>query len=405
MKQKKIAVIGGGASGMMAAITAARKGARVTVFEGNDRVGKKILATGNGKCNYSNRDMDETHFYATDLNFVKKVLSDFSVEDTEQFFAELGMLTFDREGYLYPASEQAATVLDVLRMTLDKLGIRVVTECKIRKIIKTENHSFLINKENFDRVILTCGSKASPKTGSDGSGYELAKALGHKITKVVPALVQLCVKENLKSVSGVRAKTKVTLFVDGKNAGTESGELQLTDYGISGIVVFQLSRLAAYALGENKKVKVSVDFFKDYTDAQYKQFAENRLETLKDRTVEQFFTGMLNKKLMLYFIKEAGLTPDMPVFKADRKKLEHVFSLCRNWTLTVKEPKGFDNAQVCAGGVPLLEIKETMESKICPGLYFAGELLDVDGKCGGYNLQWAWSSGHQAGYFAAISEK
>lgn len=405
MKQKKIAVIGGGASGMMAAITAAKGGADVTVYEGNERVGKKILATGNGKCNFSNRNMGEEHFYASDPSLVRKVLDNFSVQDTEDFFSDLGMLIRDKEGYLYPASEQAGTVLDVLRMELERLNIRVITEAKVKTVCLIKEGCFLVvndkQEEIYDSVILACGSQASPKTGSDGSGYKLAKTLGHKVSKVVPALVQLHTQEKLKAVSGVRAQAQIKLFVDGKEIAIESGELQLTDAGVSGIVVFQLSRLAAYALTEKKPVSLVIDFLRGYTQEQYQSFKEQRLTSLKNRTVEQFFTGMLNKKLMQYFIKQAGLDFDTPVAKADTKKINQVFALCKNWRVHVTDTHPFDAAQVCAGGVLLSEVNNKLESKIHPGLYFAGELLDVDGKCGGYNLQWAWSSGYTAGLNAA----
>lgn len=405
MKQKKIAVIGGGASGMMAAITAARQGSAVTIYERNDRVGKKILATGNGKCNFSNRVMEESFFYAEDKTKLSGVLQAFSSSDTEKFFSELGMMIREKDGYLYPASEQASTVLDILRMEINRLGIRVLTEAKVKKIGVINKNCFLVisekQEEIYDVVILTCGSKASPKTGSDGSGYLLAKGLGHQVSEVVPALVQLKTRENLKAVSGVRAKARVKLFIDGKEKAAESGEVQFTDTGISGIVVFQFSRLAAYALKNGQRGEVTMDFLPDFGETEYRKFTRERIEALQDKTVEQFFTGMLNKKLMLYFIKEASLNPDMPVSGADPEKLYRVFSLCRRFSLTVTGTNSFDNAQVCAGGVPLEEVTEKMESRIHPGLFFAGELLDVDGKCGGYNLQWAWSSGYVAGKHAA----
>lgn len=405
MKQKKIAVIGGGASGMMAAITASKQGAKVTVFEGNDRVGKKILATGNGKCNFSNENMIENCFYASDASFVERALQTFGVKQSRDFFESMGMLIRDREGYLYPASEQASTVLDLLRTEMEKAGVRLVTEAKIKTVSVLDAHKFVLRinekEEVFDSLIVACGSQAAPKTGSDGSGYKLAKNLGHHIVPVVPALVQLRTKENLKAVSGVRAQAELSLKIDGKEAAREKGELQLTDYGVSGIVVFQMSRTAAYALKENKKVTVSVDFLRDFSKAEYEEFIAGRLECLKDRSVEQFFTGMLNKKLMIYFAKQAGLSLEMPVKNADKEKLLNVFGLCKNWTLHINATNSFENAQVCAGGVALSEVTDKMESKIHPGLFFAGEILDVDGKCGGYNLQWAWTSGYIAGLHAA----
>ena len=404
----KVAVIGGGAAGMMAAVTAAENGAEVVLYERNDRVGKKILATGNGKCNFSNTDMQPQYFHGQDNKRAWKIIEKFDEKKAIAFFEKSGMLVKNRNGGLYPLSGQASTVLDILRHKLDAGNIRVMTEQFVKDLQKEKRSDRLFvitgdGRQVYDRVIIACGGSAAPKTGSDGNGYKLAKSMGHSLVPVVPALVQLRCRENcLKAVSGVRTEALLELFVEGKKAGCESGELQFTDYGISGIVVFQLSRIAAYALQQKKKVIMYINCLPEFTDEAYADLIEKRKEQLKDAdTVEEFFTGMLNKKLMLLFMKLSDLKPTEPYKKAEQDKIDKVFTLCRSFPLSVCDTNSFDNAQVTAGGIPLAEVSEDLESLKIKNLYFAGEVLDVDGACGGYNLQWAWASGYVAGKAAA----
>lgn len=411
MAKRKICVIGGGASGMMAAITAARDGAKVTLLESGERVGKKILATGNGKCNLGNLNLSVNDYYGASEEWIAQCLSKFDEEETIRFFQGIGLMLKEKNGYLYPLSEQASSVLDVLRSELSSLGVEIITEAKVRKIDTCEDGRFLVCTDEaeyyFDRVVLACGSKAAPKTGSDGSGYKIAKKMGHNVVCVVPALVQLKCEENFfKEIAGVRVDAKLT--IDGRyNAGVgivERGELQLTDYGVSGIPVLQLSRKVNYILrdcGCDGSVPVMIDFLPDMSAEEVEQLYTVRKLLQTDRTVEEFFTGMLNKKLMLLFIKLAGLKRDMPVGEANEDKLRTVFDLCKNFRVCVIGSNSYDNAQVCAGGVDTTQVNTNMESLLVPGLYFAGEILDVDGRCGGYNLQWAWCSGYLAGHGAA----
>lgn len=407
MSGNRIGIIGGGAAGMMAAITAAGQGASVTILERGERVGKKILMTGNGKCNLGNLDMNAGMYHGADSEWLAHAFTRFGVEDTIHFFRELGMLVKSKNGYLYPACEQAAVVLDVLRNELKTLGVEIVTECKINKIIRKKETKEIVlsdgNREfSFDSVILACGSKAAPKTGSDGSGYKLAKQLGHSLVPTVPALVQLrCREDYLKAVAGVRAEGKVSVYKNGECVAEEIGEIQFTDYGISGIPVFQISRTVNYLLREQEEVEVVINLLSDHDDVSFEQLMASRKLLQTDRTVEEFFTGLLNKKLMTLFEKMAGLKPNVSVEEADVEAIHAVYRLCRNFKLHVNGSNPYDNAQVCAGGVDTTELSENMESKLCPGIYFAGEILDVDGKCGGYNLQWAWTSGHIAGLAAS----
>lgn len=408
---KKIGIIGGGAAGMTAAIAAARQGADVTILEANDRLGKKILATGNGKCNLGNRKLDTSWYYTEDPGFLKARLKQFGTRQTISFFQSMGLMIREKGGYFYPASEQAAVVADVLCLEVAALGVHVVREYKVQCI--TRDRDFKVSGVHkggepeeycFDKVILCCGGKASPRTGSDGSGYELASRLGHSLVPVVPALVQLrCRDSFFKMLAGVRADAQISVYHGGECLATERGELQITDYGISGIPVFQLSRVVNYILAEKGgEVEAVIDFFPDYSREEYQKFCDARA-LLQDRhSVEDFFTGMLNQKLMSLFIRMAGVSGgNVPVSEVTPRIMERVYQLCRQWKVHVTGSNSFDCAQVCAGGVPLCEITDQMESKLVPGLYLAGELLDVDGKCGGYNLQWAWCSGYLAGTGAA----
>lgn len=420
--KKQIAVIGGGAAGMMAAITAAREGAEVIIYEHTERLGKKILSTGNGKCNLSNYDMLPQYFHSSNPDLVEQCLQNFGVKECLNFFDSLGLWTKEKNGYIYPLAEQAAVVLDVLRYTVEKLGVQVETGAQVTKLypVAKGNKGVRVCLETngkklfYHSVILACGSKAAPKTGSDGSGYDLAKSLGHTIIPVLPSLVQLrCSDAFCKTLAGIRCDAKIHIYVGEKLLCKEQGELQLTDYGISGIPVFQLSGLVnrnMYEMAQKKKkqgkeepVYVLIDFLPQLSEGDLQDLLTKRCETIiyKQGTVEEFFTGLLNKKLMLQIVKMAGLKPEQKVSQVNRKKLYEVFTLCKGFKMHITGSNGFENAQVCTGGVNMKEVSEELESLKANGVYFAGEILDVDGRCGGYNLQWAWTSGAIAGKAAA----
>lgn len=406
-------IIGGGASGLMAAITAAENGASVTILEHAPRVGKKILSTGNGKCNLTNLHMTEDCFRCGEHGFPMDVIQKFPVEDTLRFFRRLGVLTTDRNGYVYPYSGQAQTVLDALRDKTESLGIRILCDCRILDIKKNKEGRFQVKTENGtvsgDFLIIAAGSMAAPATGSDGSGYELAKKLGHKVKKPLPALVQLkCSGEFFKSISGVRTEAKISLYTVGKHGDLGSflaedvGELQLTDYGISGIPVFQVSRYASEALDRKKQVAAVVDYLPSYEEEDVFRLLKDQRSYLSERTAEMFLNGLFHKKLAALFLKAVRIRPDFPAGRISDQKLAELCAVIKESVYEVTATNPYDKAQICMGGVDTREIDpETMESRLISGLYFAGEILDVDGICGGYNLQWAWSSGHVAGISAS----
>ena len=405
----KIGVIGGGASGMIAAISAARMGAQVTILEGTDRVGRKILATGNGRCNFTNDLMDATCFRSNSIMDVSPFLNEFQTEDTLRFFTSIHMLYHNKNGYYYPLSGQASTVLDALRFAIENNSlIRVETLQKAKCITYKENVGVIVITENkqfiFDKVILACGSKAAPKTGSDGSGYTLLHNFDKniKIEPIVPALVQLRCKESyLKAVAGVRTEAIVSLDIDGKIVAQDRGELQLTDYGVSGIPVFQVSRFASYGCKNKLSVKVHINVMPQFDENEFKDLMLQRKKDFEESTLEVFTNGLINKKLCQLFCKLSGLSFVTIVSDISDELFDTLIQYFQNWVLHIDRPNGFDMAQVCAGGLSMEEIDAHFSLKKYPNIYVVGELLDVDGICGGYNLQWAWTTGYLAGKYAA----
>lgn len=403
--RRKIAVVGGGAAGMMAAVQAARAGALVTLYERNDRIGRKILSTGNGKCNFSNENMDRSFYHGSGRELISNIYEVFGVSETKRFFQDLGMRLKAVNGYLYPASGQASTVLDLFRYELARLSVDIHTGQKITGIRQDRGRIFVEESQGggfYDAVILTCGGAAAPGTGSDGAGFKLARQLGHKIIPVVPALTALrCREDYYKQVAGVRCDAKVTLYIDGIKTCEERGELQLTDYGISGIPVFQISRHASYALREQKRATVEICFLPDYDENACEKFWCERWERQGSQTMEMFLTGIVNKKINLLMLRLAGIKANEIAGNVSEKARQRLENLYRSLEAEVKDTNPFEQSQVSAGGVDCAEVTSQLASRIVPGVYFAGEILDLDGICGGYNLQWAFSSGTIAGRAAA----
>jgi len=387
---------------MMAAITASSLGGLVTVYEKEERVGQKILKTGNGKCNLSNLKMDSGEFYSNHPKRVKEILHKFSVKDTIDFFGQLGVMIRDKGGYLYPYSEQAQVVLDALRFKLDELGVGLRCEQEIKTVNRDDNGGFRIGGETFDKVIIACGSMAAGRFDEGKSGYQIAKDLGHKVVDIVPGLCKLvCWEDFLKALAGVRCQAKITLMIEGKEAQVEVGELQFVATALSGIPIFQMSRTAAYALKSGKDVTVLMNLFPDKTEAEYEDFCRLRLSSFLNKTVLDFLLGMTNKKINQVMIKLHDLKQQEKVSDIGEEKMLKLLRNYRNLEFKVKYADTFANAQVAAGGVSLADLSDDLESLIVPGLYFIGEIVDVDGRCGGYNLQWAWSSGYIAGVSCA----
>lgn len=399
---KHITVIGGGVAGMSAAIFAAEEGAEVTILEQKDRVGKKILSTGNGRCNFTNLYQQPDCYRSDDPEFPWKIVQHFDVQKMIDFFLKMGIYSKNRNGYLYPNSDQASSVLDAFRMECRRLQIRIQTDTKCLEIIPEARGFRLQTNQGIrkaDAIILAAGSKAAPVTGSDGSGYFLAKKLGHHLIPVLPALVQLRCKESFyKSLAGVRAQAKVSLYADGVLESEDIGEVQLTNYGISGIPVFQVSRFASRALYEKKVVKVVLDFMPEFDHDTFLTFLENRIQTRPEKTLNEFFNGIFHKKLAELWIKQSGINGNRQVNTLSESEVKRLSRLIQNFETVVEATNSYEQAQICCGGIDTREVNaDTLESKYIPGLHFAGEILDVDGICGGYNITFAVASGYVAG--------
>lgn len=409
---RRIGIIGGGASGIVAAIAAARTNvqAEITILEHKDSIGKKILATGNGRCNLTNRTLDVSCYRSEDSDFISNLLQKFDTEDAIRFFSSLGLVMKWRGTYGYPRSDQAASVVELLELELKRLGIKIRTGIHVDAIEK-KKAGYLVSagKERlvFDRVILSCGGRAAQKLGSDGSGYSLAKSLGHTMVPVVPALVQLKIKEHpFAKASGVRTDASVSVCIGGERKAKDTGELQITAYGVSGIPIFQISRYAAYGCYEKKKVSVEVDFLPELGEKETEHLFLQRRKDCADRKSGDFLTGIFPKKLIPCLLSLAKIKIHTPVEKLSDANLHTLAKVCKHTDLFVSETNGFENAQVCAGGIRTTEVcPDTMESRNLKGLYLTGELLDVDGICGGYNLQFAWATGYLAGCAAAGDRK
>lgn len=379
-----IGIIGGGASGMAAALAAAENAdSKVILFERQARVGKKLLATGNGRCNLSNVNMNPDFYYGTDRDFAKGALTAYSVEETLDWFASIGLMTVtDSGGRVYPYSDQANSVVDVLRFALEKDNIQVMLGFEVSRISKVQQGFVVESREETvfcDRVIIACGGLAGTKLGGSMSGYQLLRSLGHHICKLRPSLVQLKTDwKGITALKGIRANCRARILRDGNLYASGEGEIQFTDYGISGPLVFELSRDVCQEKG---KWVCEIDFLPDVS--------VDELRKLIKRSNEEMLTGILHNRLGKLLAKAGGYDPDS------------VCALVKRFEISLSEPMGMDHAQVTAGGAITAEFDiDSMESKLVSGLYACGEVLDIDGKCGGYNLQWAWSSGRCAGHHA-----
>ena len=497
MKEREagqVAVIGGGASGCLAAIAAARAGCTVFLLEKNEKIGKKLYATGNGKCNLTNLHIDGTCYHSSSGDLcgsrVMEMLEHFSRDDLIRFFSDLGVPVHERDGYVYPRTDQAETVVRALEKCMRNLGVHVMTGTKVCSIGKTEESGlFRISyessvpsdslpaakashaaasagskrekeifsnrtqgnkavsgknqgkesfsgrnrgKKNFsgsrreekrrgqapmagekllqgmidcDCVILCTGGLAGPSFGCDGDGYGMARGFSHHVTPLYPALTQLvCDCPWLKRAAGARCHASVCLVDSRGNmigSTLEDGEVQMTDYGISGIPVFQISGRAARILDRGEALYARIDFLPEFTQEQFKKETAARLLENRDQMLSDLLLGLAHRKVIDFLLASEGLQAEMKARRLSDEELAGLIRKLRAFDLRVTNVRSFENAQVTCGGVPLSEVSDGFESVCCPGLYLAGELLDVDGRCGGYNLQWAMSSGYQAGSAAA----
>ena len=399
-----VAVVGGGASGMIAALTAAEvPGRHVLLLERQQRIGRKLLATGNGRCNLTNRDAAPKDYFGTDPSFASYAISHFRSVDTQRFFAHLGLLTTtEPDGRIYPLSDSSNSVLDVLRFALDRAGVELRCSFPVEEI-QADKRGYTLRsgteKVHADAVILACGGAAGAKLGGVTDGYRLGKALGHRRSSLYPSLTRILTDpEYPRSLKGIRVQTALTLTRRGQVLARSSGEVQFTETGISGPAGFDLSRAVSFG-GDDQLLHLQLLPFDE--DAVF-HLVQARQMQFSDLETSELFTGMLHNRLGRVVVKAAGLSAAAPISSLSESELRRAAGQCTDFCLPVRGVDGFDAAQVTAGGL-LTEgfDPETMQSRIHPGLFACGEVLDIDGPCGGYNLQWAWASGRLAGRLGA----
>lgn len=393
----KAAIIGGGASGLVCAIEIKRQNpaVSVTVYEANSRVGKKILATGNGRCNLTNMTAHKQGY--RNMGFARYALEMFTPKSNIEFFNSIGLFTKeDNCGRVYPLSNQASSVLDALRLSAERSGINIITDVHVDDV-EYNKDGFLVCGKRYDALVLATGGKASPSQGSDGSGYKLLKQLGHKVTTLSPSLVQLETesKQYPKQLKGVRCDCEMSLVIDRKLVTQKKGELLFADYGLSGIVSMEMSAYISPHLSKNKSKPV---VYIDFVPSMPSDVILRNIKSLDGNIkAEDLLSGFMPKKIGQVILKQAGVSAQEKLSQIKQNQLKEVVFLAKSFEFIISGTKGYDFAQVTSGGADTREFdRETMQSKKIRGLYCIGELLDVDGDCGGYNLNWAWSSGRLA---------
>ena len=402
LNKSHIAIIGAGASGLLTSIILGRAGFKVTIFEKNKKIGRKILVTGNGRCNISNENIDLSNFYSTDINFIDYTLKQFTYSKFKQFFQDLGLeLITHKDGKVYPQTLQASSVVDILWFEASQFGINCLLDTNVEKIQFRQN-KFIITSNNdtqqqFDKVIVASGSRAMVKLGSSDAGYKFAQGFGHSIIKPFASLVQLESNNNqIQALAGVKIDTKVELIIDKEYIQSAVGDVLFTNYGLSGNAILDISREVSYALNLEKVVTVKIDIFPQFSKDILISKLTKRLKNSNEKDKYFWLEGFVHQKLIRYIVDNCGIKKQIEnASELNKKDVMKLVYFMKNINIDIESTKGFDSAEVSAGGINISEIKsKTMESKLQKGLYFVGEVLDVDGACGGYNLHWAWASGY-----------
>lgn len=406
---KKVIVLGGGASGMCAAVYAARNGAEVTIIEKNTQLGKKLSMTGNGRCNLSNLDMNEKMYNAAAEKRMKQWLSVYGVLDVINFVKSLGIVIKSEDGYLYPISGQASTVVDAFKNELKRLEVKVVygEQAKAVNVIEAaEKYEVITNINSYeaDRVIIATGGLSGAKsTMSTGDGYYICKKLGLSVKDTYPALVGFKTAEDeIMPENGVRCTAEISFLLGSEVIAREYGELQLTKDGISGIPVMQASGKVVRFLAEGKPIFASINFFPDYDEDDYLSLEKEMLRLRDDRSLAEFLNGYHNSQINEMIIKRTKMGRSMKMKNISESMVRSIFDNYRNYKIRLSNSYGYQLSQVTSGGVSLGDIRDDMTIVSDNGIFVVGELLDVDGRCGGYNLQWAFTSGAIAGTVASL---
>lgn len=400
---KNIAIIGGGASGLMAALFAARSGASVTLYEHNASVGKKILASGNGRCNIINTAATYADYAGNDPQFVTYALKQMNFHYFQSFCHSLGLLLDIKEdGRCYPLSNEAKSVLIALKSAVTEAGVHILTECAVTAISKDTN-GFIITsdkgKQCYERVLIATGSEAAPQLGATADGYAFARSFGHDIIPTYPSLVQLHLSsKHPPKMAGVKTVAEVTLVISGKKETTATGDILFTSYGISGLAILDISQRASYALLNKQRVSLSLNLLPRYDRQSLASTIEKLFASVPTQTVQNALCGLLPAKIVTYLLDDAGIALSARVSTLNPKEVKKLTHLIGEWKFEVSDTHGFKHAEVSGGGVSTAQVNnKTMESKLVEGLYFAGEVLDIVGRRGGYNFNFAWASGMIAG--------
>ncbi|MDD3343282.1 MAG: NAD(P)/FAD-dependent oxidoreductase [Sulfurospirillaceae bacterium] len=400
----KLAIIGAGASGLVAAIEAAKRGLHVSVFEKNTKLGRKILATGNGRCNITNQTISAEHYHSTQPRFINAALSRFGSAKCVNYFRELGLEVREGEkGRLYPMNHQSSTVVDMLVHACRQLGVQFFTESEV-VLLEKNGEKFCLTVNNtthlFEACLVATGGLAMPTLGSCESGYVFAKKMGHTLINPHPSLVQIvCEEKSIQALSGVKVEGEIGVVIEGEKKKNAVGDLLFTQYGLSGSAVLDVSREISLAISLKRSVYVVLDIMPQFSKEHLENLLQKRLNFAQDKSLVLWLEGIIHKKLAPFIIQQASLPKSiLAASMLGMKEIKKLVYTLKHISLHVNDTKGFGSAEVTAGGVDVREINpESFESKMVKNLYFSGEVLDVDGDCGGYNLHFAWASGFVAG--------
>lgn len=398
----KVVVIGSGPAGLTAAIFAAKNNHQVTILEKNNQTGKKLLITGNGKCNYFNSDMDTSHYYSNNKEFLKEIINEKNINEILTFLENIGIFPNIKKGYFYPKSSKAKFVRDTMLEETILQNIKIEYNFEVLNITKKDKFIIKSNDKEIiaDKIIIATGSKAYPNTGSTGQGYELAEKLGHTIIKPQPSLVPLICEGNYFNLwKGARTDAIVSLYENDKQIKQEEGEVQFTDYGLSGICIFNLSSLITRNLENKNEIHINfLPFLKTNDSGKVIDYLNNKSQIITGRKLNLFLQTFVEEKLVQTILKVTNIDENKYYDELNKKEKYRLAQNLISFKVKIIKTKGFDYSQVCSGGIPLNEINlKTMESKQQKNVYIIGELLDVNGDCGGYNLAFAFITGMLAG--------
>ncbi len=395
-------IVGAGAAGLTAGIIAARRGVDVTILDKNEKAGRKILVSGNGRCNIANKKMDISHFHSSYMESVRKILKGYSVKKVIEFLHSLGIeVEEEDEGKLFPMSRQASSVVSLLLQECKRLRVRVILKCEVTRIEKSENKFIIQSSQGSfqcEELLLSSGSPASPQLGATNKGIEFAKELSHKIISPLPALVAL-ESEALwpKDASGVKIYSHIKLFASGVPICEKYGDILFTDYGVSGLAVLDISREASIRLSEWEPCDLSIDLMPRFSKSELSSMLINRIDIYRNLPINLWLEGFIHRKLIPIVIRESKIAIQQES-ELNKKIINTIVYTIKNIPLPIHRTRDFRYAEVAIGGVDLRDIEpNTMESCKIPNLYFAGEILDVDGDRGGFNFHWAWTTGMRVG--------